>query len=156
MDWGALRPGEPLPMAEHCRYQFLAHAEGITYSGRLKYLMQCASVVITHENEWLQHFHHLINFEGADQNMIKVRGPSFEGIVETVEFLQEDADFAKKVVKNSLATFRDRYLSPAATECYWRELLFQWGKLIPWNVNVADSVTYEDFILMDKVQWNPF
>lgn len=31
---------------QHCQYKFLGHVEGWAYSGRLKYLQQCRSVVV--------------------------------------------------------------------------------------------------------------
>lgn len=48
LNWGDRAEVEKnlLTQADHCRWKFLAHAEGIAYSGRLKYLMQCRSVVI--------------------------------------------------------------------------------------------------------------
>ena len=45
-------------MWDHCSHQFLAHVEGRdAYSGRIKYLLNCRSVVVAHRIEWNQQFH---------------------------------------------------------------------------------------------------
>lgn len=59
-------------MPEHCRYKYAAHTEGATYSGRLKYLQHCRSVVVLHEWEWLEYLHHLLVDSGPDQNVVLV------------------------------------------------------------------------------------
>lgn len=42
---------------DHCKWKYLIHSEGVSYSGRGKYLLGCESVVITHRLNWTQHFH---------------------------------------------------------------------------------------------------
>lgn len=49
LDWRELN-GELLSPEEHCQYKFLGHVEGWAYSGRLKYLQQCRSVVIVSDS----------------------------------------------------------------------------------------------------------
>lgn len=39
---------------EHCAYKYLAHAEGVAYSGRLKYIQMCRSVIVAHELQFIQ------------------------------------------------------------------------------------------------------
>jgi len=154
MSWNRLKPGEPLPMWEHCKYKYLVHAEGVTYSGRLKYLLQCASVIIMHKPDWIQHFHHLLVTSGDNQNVVQIAGPAFTGLGSSVESLLDDDELACKIVRNAVSQFRDKYLSPAATECYWRELLHSWGSIQYWNVSVSGSASVEDFNLMNTVTWN--
>ena len=48
-------------MPEHCHNKCVAHTEGNSYSGRLKYLQSCKSVVVAHKMEWIQHHHPLMN-----------------------------------------------------------------------------------------------
>jgi Glycosyl transferase family 90 len=59
-------------MPEHCQYKYLAHTEGNSYSGRLKYLQACRSVVIAHKMDWMQHHHPLMHSSGPDQNYVEV------------------------------------------------------------------------------------
>lgn len=49
IDWGGpksdgVHPDNWESMEGHCKYAFLASPEGISYSGRLKYLQNCESV----------------------------------------------------------------------------------------------------------------
>ena len=48
LDWGDREQVNKLLLTpeQHCDYKFLAHVEGLAYSGRLKYLTQCRSVIV--------------------------------------------------------------------------------------------------------------
>jgi hypothetical protein len=50
---------------EHCQFRFLAHAEGLGASGRLKYLTQCRSVIVTHKWEFIQVCSRLLPYSSA-------------------------------------------------------------------------------------------
>lgn len=43
-------------------------------------------------------------------------------------FLSHDSE-ARRIARNSAATFRDRYLTPAAQACYWRKLFHAWSSV---------------------------
>lgn len=49
-----------LPIEDFCRYKYVVHTEGITYSGRFQFLQMCASVVLTPPLQWVQHTTHLV------------------------------------------------------------------------------------------------
>ncbi len=49
-----------LMIEDFCRYKYLVHTEGITYSGRFQFLQMCESVVLTPPIAWLQHTTHLV------------------------------------------------------------------------------------------------
>jgi len=36
---------------------------------------------------------------------------------------------AQRIADNSVRTFRERYLTPAAEACYWRALIRGWGSI---------------------------
>ena len=40
-----------------------------------------------------------------------------------------DPERAMAIANNSVATFRDRYLTPAAQACYWRQLIRSWAEV---------------------------
>ncbi|KAL7622802.1 hypothetical protein AAE478_006481 [Parahypoxylon ruwenzoriense] len=48
-----------LRIEDFCRYRYVVHTEGITYSGRFQYHQLCASVVLTPPIAWMQHLTHL-------------------------------------------------------------------------------------------------
>ncbi|KAL3497103.1 glycosyl transferase family 90-domain-containing protein [Aspergillus germanicus] len=116
-----------LPMEEYCRYMFLAHAEGRSFSGRGKYLLNCNSVVISHELTWLEAHHGALIAEGPDANYVRV-SRDWSDLERKVEHLIDNPGVAERVASNAARTFRDRYLTPAAESCYWRYLIREYGR----------------------------
>lgn len=49
-----------LPISDFCRYRYIVHTEGVTYSGRLQFHQLCASVILTPPLSWMQHTSHLV------------------------------------------------------------------------------------------------
>jgi hypothetical protein len=49
-----------LAIEDFCRYRYIVHTEGVTYSGRFQFLQMCASVVLTPPIQWVQHTTHLV------------------------------------------------------------------------------------------------
>ncbi|KAI6788288.1 hypothetical protein KC361_g9127 [Hortaea werneckii] len=126
-----------IPMEDFCRYAFLVHTEGRSWSGRLKYLLDCESVTMIHEREWTAHYYHLLDSEGRNQNFVSVKR-NFSGLGKRVQYYLGNQDEAQRIADNAVATFRDRYLTLAAETCYWR-------RLIEGRNEVADSPDiYED------------
>merc|ERR1711939_797917 len=102
--------------------------EGNSYSGRLKYLQNCRSVIVSHPLDWIEHHHHLMRSSGPDQNFVEVER-SFENLEETILWLQQYDGRANNIAQNSVQTFRERYLTPAAEACYWRKLIHGWASV---------------------------
>ncbi|KIM97617.1 hypothetical protein OIDMADRAFT_167594 [Oidiodendron maius Zn] len=131
--WGdvaALTPGSPpknyLGAADQCRYMFLAHAEGRSYSGSLKYRQLCRSVIVIHKLQWIQHYHYLLVANGTEQNYVEVER-DFSDLTAKMEYLVSHPEEAKRIADNNVKTFRERYFSPAAGACYWRALIHGWA-----------------------------
>ncbi|OTB15122.1 hypothetical protein K445DRAFT_61418 [Daldinia sp. EC12] len=49
-----------LMIEDFCRYRYVVHTEGVTYSGRFQYHQLCASVVLAPPIAWMQHLTHLV------------------------------------------------------------------------------------------------
>ncbi|PKY07178.1 hypothetical protein P168DRAFT_324613 [Aspergillus campestris IBT 28561] len=111
-----------LPMEEHCRYMFLAHTEGRSFSGRGKYLLNCRSVVVSHKLVWREAHHAALIASGPDANFVEVER-DFSDLHTKLEFLIDNPEAAERIANNTVRTFRDRYLTPAAESCYWRYLV---------------------------------
>jgi hypothetical protein len=114
--------------AEQCDYMFIAHAEGRSYSGSLKYRQVCRFVVISHKLQWVQHHHYLLVSNGTQQNFVEVER-DFSDLEQRMEWLLSHPDEARRIADNSVRTFRERYLTPAAEACYWRALIRAWGSI---------------------------
>ena len=162
-----------LDMQSHCGYMFLAQTEGNTYSGRLKYLLNCHSIVVSHPLGWKEHFHHLMKPSGPDQNIIEVRR-DFSDLPKKMEYLLKPKNLqrAEAIADNARSTFRERYLTPAAEACYWRALIRGWSSVQGFQpelyemTEVPDWTTgrtklkrrprgapFESFVIMEEVNW---
>jgi len=153
-----------MSMSDHCQYKYLAHAEGDTYSGRLKYLQSCKSVIIAHQMDWIQHHHPLMRSTGPDQNYVEVRR-DFGDLPDRIEWLQEHDDEAERIATNNVNIFRKRFLTPAAEVCYWRRLIHRWGEVsfepsffkeVDGNKKVWRGVPVESFLLEKRLDWDPY
>ncbi|KAK3075396.1 hypothetical protein LTR53_001327 [Teratosphaeriaceae sp. CCFEE 6253] len=157
LDWTV--PANYLTMQDHCRYQFIAHAEGRSYSASLKYRQACNSVLIIHKLQYIQHHHYLLIHEGPLQNYVEVER-DFSDLSDKMANLLDHPEKAAKIAANSVKTFRERYLTPAAEACYWRALWRGYAKVFadaaepihvdgaPGARQVKRGMRYETFILI--------
>ncbi|KAJ0413529.1 glycosyl transferase family 90-domain-containing protein [Aspergillus carlsbadensis] len=113
--------GNVLGLGEHCRYGFIAHVEGRSYSASLKYRQACRSVIVAHKLQYIQHHHYLLIPSGASQNYVEVER-DFSDLEAKIAPLLTDPARAQAIADNSVRAFRERYLTPAAEACYWRGL----------------------------------
>ncbi|KAK0733267.1 glycosyl transferase family 90-domain-containing protein [Lasiosphaeria miniovina] len=60
LQWKGDNASNALPIEEFCRYKYVLHTEGVSYSGRFQFVQMCASVVITPPMHWMQHTTHLV------------------------------------------------------------------------------------------------
>ena len=150
-------------MDEHCQYRYLAHTEGNSYSGRLKYLQNCRSVIVAHQMDWIQHYTPLMRSAGPEQNYVKVNR-DFANLESTMLELQRDEDMARRIANNSIEFFRERYLTPAAEVCYWRKLINGWADVSfapnPWmeknGVKAWRGLGIESYVLERRLEWDPY
>nr|OQO23612.1 hypothetical protein B0A51_08069 [Rachicladosporium sp. CCFEE 5018] len=112
-----------LTLEDHCRFRYIAHVEGRSYSASLKYRQACRSVIIAHKLQYIQHHHYLLSSHGSTQNYVEVER-DFEDLPAKMEHLLANPAEAERIADNSVKTFRERYLTLAAEACYWRNL---WG-----------------------------
>ncbi|KAJ3164515.1 hypothetical protein HK101_000428, partial [Irineochytrium annulatum] len=170
LDWGDHHHRQHVykSMPDHCKYQFTGHTEGVSHSGRLKYLLHCKSVVVApNPMEWLEYFYHLLKDDShgpEHQNFIGV-DPMFENIKDVMKNYTAKPDVVKRIAENNVRTFRDRYLTPAAEACYWRRLLRSWKKVMdpdfkpnPFHrtVGTADPAgAFESFALLNTLHFFP-
>ena len=127
IDWKGNR-SDVMPMDELCRYMFVAHTEGRSWSGRLKFLLNCDSLPIVHNLEWTAEFYHLLIPEGSGQNYIQVNN-DFSDLEQKVKYFIENPRQAQRIADNAVATFRSRYTTLAAEACYWRRMIHGWSKV---------------------------
>lgn len=113
---------------DQCNYKYIAHVEGRSYSGALKYRQLCRSVIVMHKLQWIQHYHYLLRANGTYQNYVEVER-DWSDLDDAMEDLLAHPEKARRIADNSVAVFRERYLTPAAEACYWRALLKAWKEV---------------------------
>ncbi|KAI2468526.1 glycosyl transferase family 90-domain-containing protein [Annulohypoxylon bovei var. microspora] len=114
-----------LNMRDFCRFKYVAHTEGNSWSGRLRYLHNCDSVPIVHKLDYVFHYQPLLKDSGPHQNYVKVRR-DWSDLKAQMDGLLADPDRARQIAQESTRVFRDRNLTPAAEACYWRRMIRNW------------------------------
>lgn len=120
-----------ISMEDHCSYMFAVETEDNSHAGRLKYLLNCNNVVMTPEFSWIEHFHHLLAPSGDYQNYVKLKR-DFSDLRTTMRGLVEPSrlqNTGRLIADNARKMFRERYLTPAAESCYWRDLIRGWASI---------------------------
>lgn len=135
-------------MAEFCKYQFPVHTEGNSWSGRLRYLQNCNSIVVVHQPlKYQAHYYDLLVPDGPNQNYIGVEN-DFSDLEEKIEHYRANPSEAARIAQNAVNTFRDRNLTPAAEACYWRRMIRSWA-----DVQAFEPSAYEDAKAADGSIW---
>ncbi|BCS25126.1 uncharacterized protein APUU_41570A [Aspergillus puulaauensis] len=137
-----------LKMEEHCKYMFIAHVEGRSYSASLKYRQACRSVIVAHQLQYIQHHHYLLVSSGPQQNYVEV-ARDFSDLEAHLEPLVADSKQAERIADNSVRTFRERYLTAAAEACFWRSLWDGYGDVFNASTE-RRGLRYESFILQES------
>lgn len=153
-----------LSLPAHCSYKFIAHVEGRSYSAALKYRQACNSVIFIHKLQYIQHHHYLLVSSGPQQNYVQVER-DFSDLEFKVEELLANPEKAEMIARNSVETFRERYLTQAAEACYWRALWRGYGSVAEparaWRKGVTGEqvrrgVRYETFLLLSSQEMLDF
>jgi hypothetical protein len=76
---------------------------------------------------------------GPEQNVVEVER-DWSDLDGKITYLMESSDEAKKIANNGVATFRDRYMSPAAQACYWRHMLKAWASVQDFEPQLYEKV----------------
>ncbi|GAA5856217.1 hypothetical protein JCM8547_000826 [Rhodosporidiobolus lusitaniae] len=156
IDWGAGAAGR-INMEDHCRKKFLADADSHSYSGRLKYLLLCRSVVVTHRKKWVQHFHGALDSRPGSptQNWVELSDGGWTRLGPAMEKLIADPEEAERIAENAVRTMRDRYMTPASVACYWRRILTEYATLQQFKPTPG-GIDFESFNLVRQIDYTPY
>ena len=133
-------------LEDHCKFKYLLHIEGGSYSSRLKYLLLCGSTVIYDRgNHWDEYWYHLLEH---NQNVILFeKGGNETEFNKTLDYLIKNEDKAKEI-GNQGRQLVSHYLSENAISCFWWKILDEYGKLIGYKPTLhPDAIPMEDYLL---------
>lgn len=133
-------------VADSSRYQYVLHAEGTSYSGRLKFLQLCKSITIAHKMDWAEFATHLMRPDGFEQNFVEVKH-NWSDLPEQMDYLLHHPQEAKSIAERSHDTFNRRYLTPAAVNCYLRRLFHGWAEVQGFEPQISEVDAKGEFRL---------
>lgn len=122
----------------------------------MTHLLNCDSLLLVHDVEWIAHYYHLLD---TDMNCVRVER-DFSDLEEKIRYYNNHTTEAQTIANTARTTFRERYTTPAATACYWRKLLCSWasvsfkpvtkivakGKHRRENTEVPRGISFEQFM----------
>lgn len=152
--------GHTIPMADFCRWMFVADVKGNSWSGGAKYKHNCNSVFVSHNIAWREIYTGAMVDSGPDQNWVSVR-EDWSDVEEKLQDLIDNPAKAKQIADNSVRTLRDRYMTPAAEACYWRRLIRGYASVsFEPDFYEKDNKTlrgtpFSSVALMGMVKWKP-
>lgn len=123
-----------------------------------RYILACRSVVVAHEMEYIQHFHHLINstMGSPNQNLVVVPGQEWKELPAIMDTLLEDDKFSEELADRSFK-FWQHYISKKSVDCYWRYLFRRWAEIQRFKPELKYSDTpYVSFNLIGRTDWDPY
>jgi hypothetical protein len=138
------------PMDEFCDYRYVVNTEGRSWSSRLTHILSCDSIVLIHDMEWIAHYYHLFD---PPTNCVWIKR-DFSDLESTIAYYNEHIEEAQKIAERTKEVFRDRYITPAATACYWRRLMRTWSE-VAFEPEVVDKkrgggrlrgISFEEFM----------
>jgi hypothetical protein len=113
--------------------------------------------------EWQQHYHSLLESSGPLQNFVEVER-DWRNLNEKMNWLLGHDEEVNKIADNGLKLFRERYLTPAAEVCYWRQSIRGW-KLVSFEPEFYKIVggeqkwrdlPVEDYLVERQLEWEPY
>ncbi|KXZ55293.1 hypothetical protein GPECTOR_3g429 [Gonium pectorale] len=150
----------PIPVSEHnrsagylapedsCRYKYILYADGWGVSFRLKYLLMCGSILLTHD---VKHKDILLTALKPNEDIYYV-GPRWERLEETYRYL-ESQDQAQLAARARAVTDKVYgFTSDHGLACYIVELLWQYKESVQtWEVekpNPEQELSLDHFFKM--------
>ncbi|KAL9637137.1 MAG: hypothetical protein Q9164_002390 [Protoblastenia rupestris] len=148
-----------LSIPDHCKYMFVGHISGSSWSAQGKYMHNCHSVFVTHELEWAEVYDSVLVDSGPEQNYVKAKD-DWSDLEVLMKDLLDNPKKARTIADNSAKVLRDQYLTPAAEACYWRRLIKGYGSVsFEPDFYEADNKTwrgvpFDSVALTRKVRWD--
>eukprot|EP01112_Ceratiomyxa_fruticulosa_P000346 TRINITY_DN10312_c0_g1_i1.p1 TRINITY_DN10312_c0_g1~~TRINITY_DN10312_c0_g1_i1.p1 ORF type:complete len:416 (-),score=55.52 TRINITY_DN10312_c0_g1_i1:100-1347(-) len=133
-------------MEEHCNYTYLAHAEGLFYSSKLKYLMLCKSLVFwVHDtsvrpNKTIEFWYDLLV---PWKHYVPINPSNATETMQIINMVRSNEDEAFRIAENGFRISRD-LLTPWNIRCYWQHVLNEYASRADWAPN-NDQFDLEDF-----------
>ena len=146
-DWKA-EPASFTTLLDHCKYKYLLHTAGNTYSGRLKFLTLCGSAIIFPADAWKECWYPMLqngtNVYMADTVTMENKAAP---ILQALASLQADDDLAQSLAHGA-HELAYKILSKRNINAYMFQLLQKYSSLMDFQVERhPDAVPLEQSLL---------
>uniref|UniRef100_A0A0K2TSB3 Glycosyl transferase CAP10 domain-containing protein n=1 Tax=Lepeophtheirus salmonis TaxID=72036 RepID=A0A0K2TSB3_LEPSM len=129
-------PAKEVALENHCKYKYLFNFRGVAASFRFKHLFLCESLVFHVGDEWTEFFYSELK---PWVHYVPVSSKaSIEEIKELIDFFNDNKEIAE-IIAESGHDFIKRRLTNDQVQCYWKELLHQYGTLMKFNPKIDPS-----------------
>lgn len=118
-------PVPTIPLEEQCKYKYLFNLRGVAASFRYKHLFLCKSLVLNVNSTWGEFFYYQLK---PWIHYVPV-AEDFSDAQDIILFLQENDQVAQKIA-NTGFDFIWNHLTLDSVECYWKQLLTKYAKLL--------------------------
>lgn len=147
IDWGGDKASF-VSVLDHCKYRYLLHTAGNTYSGRMKYLPFCGSAIVMPESPWQEFWYGML-----EHGKTVYRTPAVNSWQDTkialgaAEALAKDDALAQTIAQGAhdLAV---NVLTTRNIELFMLALLRRYAELMDFKVALhQDAVTIEESLM---------
>lgn len=130
-------PAKEVRLEDHCQFKYLFNFRGVAASFRFKHLFLCRSLVFHVGSSWQEFFYPSLK---PWVHYVPVRvGATQKELEQLIRFFAEHDDLAKQIADRGYEHVWN-HLRMKDVECYWRQLLRRYGKLIKYEVKLDDSL----------------
>ena len=133
-----------MSLPDHCSYKYLFNYRGVAASFRFKHLFLCKSLVfhVTDDdetgNDWLEFFYKEMK---PWVHYIPISTKATINELESAITWALNNDAAAEKIAQAGYDFVDTYLTVDNVECYWKELLQRYQRLLKYEVEQNPALT---------------
>ncbi|KAH8416715.1 hypothetical protein KR222_010737, partial [Zaprionus bogoriensis] len=124
-------PADEVAFEDHCKYKYLFNFRGVAASFRLKHLFLCNSLVFHVGDEWQEFFYAQlkpwVHYVPLPSN------PSEQQYEQLLDYFKRNDAQARAMAQRG-RDFVWQHLRMQDIECYWRQLLQRYAKLLKYPV----------------------
>ncbi|CAK0790013.1 unnamed protein product [Prorocentrum cordatum] len=157
LEWGRASSGRQgvvdgtcVPLAEWCRYRYLANLPGNTMALSFKHRLLCGSVVVTSPLWYHEWFYSQLH---SGEHFVEV-DPAWKGAGQVLRELRAD-EAAARSVATAARDWARRHLTEEAFDCYWLRLVQLAATHFPPPKPRADMVPLEHALLAPQAAAPP-
>ncbi|KAK9836704.1 hypothetical protein WJX74_006456 [Apatococcus lobatus] len=147
IDWASDR-STFVSFLDHCRFRYLLHTPGHTYSGRLKYLPFCGSAIVMPDSPWEEFWYGMLE-HGKNVYRTPAVNSKQDTIVavQAAEELERDDALAQQIAHGA-QELAQNVLTTQNIQLFMLALLRRYAELMDFRVALhQDAVTIEESLL---------